>query len=337
MIDNSKVMCAVETFLDEHNLNATPDNYALAYRYVQKNSRSLCEAVEQKLYNEGGLNEASAKELFNTYIVQHDQDTEQIYPALHQLLEQVTGAISSSHNESSGFLDTLHQSNENLQKQGSHDELVELVDLLTQSTSSVISSQEALSEQLHSAEEESKSLKERLDKASRDAMEDELTGLLNRKGFRKCIEELTAERAVPLDQVPYSIVSFDVDHFKNVNDTYGHLFGDKVLHNTAEVILKSVRGNDIAVRFGGEEFILLLPDTDLDGARLVAEKVRTTIEKVRWINRRTGKKLDPITLSAGISANQHSMALEEVIELADVALYQAKGAGRNRSCIYQPD
>jgi diguanylate cyclase (GGDEF)-like protein len=130
-----------------------------------------------------------------------------------------------------------------------------------------------------------------------------------------------------------SIIGIDVDNFKNFNDHYGHLAGDRVLENIALVIKQNVRGEDIPSRFGGEEFTILLPDADKNIAWRVAERLRTTVEniKVTW-----DPPLPPVTISTGIYVfNRDSkVSADDIIRRADEALYHSKGQGRNRTTLW---
>jgi diguanylate cyclase (GGDEF)-like protein len=123
----------------------------------------------------------------------------------------------------------------------------------------------------------------------------------------------------------------DIDRFKNVNDTYGHDAGDEVLRALADAGTTDIRGTDIFARIGGEEFVALLPETDLGQARAIAEKLRTALEQQDFVhNWHTGKPI-PFTVSIGVAMRApDEVKVEEVLKRADQALYKAKEDGRNR-------
>ena len=158
---------------------------------------------------------------------------------------------------------------------------------------------------------------------------DPMTGLWNRRYFTATANTIwsLAQR----DQTELSVIMLDIDWFKQVNDTYGHHTGDEVIVALAQVLKDSVRQSDLICRFGGEEFILLLPETSLEGAVVIAEKIRKTIEEMRIVTE-TG---DPVhfTVSVGVSQMdpQHDPDIETTIRRADEALYRAKESGRNRT------
>ena len=161
------------------------------------------------------------------------------------------------------------------------------------------------------------------------ALYDYLTGLYNRrvlKDFVKHIEAL-AER----QQKKVGVLMIDIDHFKRVNDVYGHRAGDTVLKECADIIKNSVRKSDLIIRYGGEEFLLLLNDTNKEGLTEVAEKLRKKVESSTF---RFQDQAIKVTISLGGALfPEHGDTVEKVIEVADQALYKAKNSGRNRAII----
>lgn len=165
-------------------------------------------------------------------------------------------------------------------------------------------------------------IQKQTDQLTQEAMTDLLTGLTNRRALDLSINQWIAAR------VPFSVIVLDVDRFKFVNDTYGHLAGDEVLRRVAEVLSASIRPGDVCARYGGEEFVLLLPRTKAGDAYNVAERIRQTLEKSR-----VSLPLQ-VTSSQGIAHYPtHGRTREELLGQADEALYTAKHNGRNRTVI----
>lgn len=161
---------------------------------------------------------------------------------------------------------------------------------------------------------------------------DDLTGLLNRRVITDSLQKLKA-RADRTGEI-FSVCIIDLDHFKDVNDEYGHLTGDRVLIEFAKTVSRELRGMDLVARsdaafgrYGGEEFILLLPKTDLAGAHRCAERLR---ERQSASGSATGGDVPPCTLSAGIAEYRPGEDIESILRRADRALYAAKHGGRNR-------
>jgi diguanylate cyclase (GGDEF)-like protein len=161
----------------------------------------------------------------------------------------------------------------------------------------------------------------------RTMIADGLTGAYNRRYLTEFLErELTRCRR---HGRALSLVLFDLDHFKQVNDGFGHLTGDSVLRDVAELVRSQVRREDCFARFGGEEFAVVLTETDLDAARLFAERLRGTIEVHDFLA--NGERV-PVTISAGVAAASRDMRdADEFLAAADARLYEAKEAGRNRT------
>lgn len=161
---------------------------------------------------------------------------------------------------------------------------------------------------------------------------DGLTGLLNRKTW-----ELDAEqeyKRFKRHEHPCSLVMFDIDHFKNINDSYGHPAGDEVIRQTAAAVKSCIRDIDIAGRYGGEEFTIVLSDTDTEGALVVAERIRNKIQELTVHYEDFAIQF---TVSLGVALLTQQMANRTAwIDCADKALYQAKKNGRNNSVIYAP-
>jgi diguanylate cyclase (GGDEF)-like protein len=161
---------------------------------------------------------------------------------------------------------------------------------------------------------------------AQQARTDALTGLLNRRGFEDQTRQVLA--AARRGRFPLCVIMFDVDHFKRINDTLGHDVGDLVLKQLATTLRQRLRGSDVLARYGGEEFVALLPDTDLQGARAIAEAM------VRAVAQEEHAPYGRITISAGVAAGLHdTLDMNELLHRADAALYEAKGQGRNRVCL----
>lgn len=168
---------------------------------------------------------------------------------------------------------------------------------------------------------------------------DELTGLLTSKSF---FSELRREAArAEAEAMPFCVLMMDVDHFKNVNDTYGHLVGSETLEEVGAVIKRSLRAGDVGARFGGEEFAAFLLDADYAQGLVAAERVRSGIEKHEFPAVRRGSTEAPgthrITISIGVASfPEDARDPIQLVEMADSALYGAKRAGRNRVSAYRP-
>lgn len=161
-----------------------------------------------------------------------------------------------------------------------------------------------------------------LNSLTASAINDSLTGIFNRGYFEEYLQYEVA-RAARKD-VEFSLIMYDIDHFKNVNDTYGHHRGDYALKTLSEVVQKSKRNADVLARIGGEEFIILLPDTKAASALLLAERIRKSVEGFLF------EEIGKMTISLGVTEFIEGDTAESILKRVDSALYRAKGAGRNR-------
>lgn len=166
------------------------------------------------------------------------------------------------------------------------------------------------------------------------SIKDELTDINNRRHFQQMLQ-MEWKRAVRFAR-NLSLIMIDVDHFKQYNDMFGHLQGDKVLKLIGGILKRNLREVDTVARFGGEEFVLLLPDTDKRGAMAVAEKVRILVESHHFVTDEY-QATRPVTISAGIACHPEDVEeIDDLIDRADIALYRAKEHGRNRIECYAP-
>jgi diguanylate cyclase (GGDEF)-like protein len=157
---------------------------------------------------------------------------------------------------------------------------------------------------------------------------DELTGLANRRYFQEILAREVAQAR--RYGTGFSVVLADIDHFKAYNDTHGHLRGDAVLRKVAAILLQNTRGIDLVARFGGEEFIVLLPKTTTEGGRAAADKLRQCVAAEVFSGAERSQPGGRLTLSLGVAEYpRDSKDIYELLDLADQALYRAKQSGRN--------
>ena len=176
-------------------------------------------------------------------------------------------------------------------------------------------------------------LQQALESARREALIDPLTGVYNRRGFEIQASKMLADDSLPSKGL--SLLMVDIDNFKNINDSYGHVFGDRVISTMANTLKSKVKGQDSVARMGGEEFVILLPETTLPGATALAEQIRARIEQGKIRRPNSQEQVGSITVSIGVAAYQGGETLEEWLDRADQALYLSKQSGRNKVSVHQ--
>jgi len=206
-----------------------------------------------------------------------------------------------------------------------HKKLYTLALALEESTKNLSSDLNKHNDEVNALSKRVEALENELEEARAESKEDFLTKLNN----KRALDELMDLKEAEFDRYGhnYSIVMLDIDHFKSVNDNFGHDAGDAVLKAFAGILKKEARASDIVGRFGGEEFMAILEETDTKGGVMFAEKVRKHVEKAKFMYR--GERIE-VTVSSGVSERKRNLSLKNTIKHADENLYKAKNNGRNQ-------
>ncbi|WP_319531640.1 GGDEF domain-containing protein [uncultured Cohaesibacter sp.] len=251
---------------------------------------------------------------------------------LRSIVREVEEYVSTANH----YGDALVGASQNLSKTEDRNVIREIVAQLIHETKDVEAQNRALSEQLASSQAQVVELRETLDTIRYESLTDDLTTLANRKHFDRSL--LQAMEEAEDSGEPMSLLMTDIDHFKKFNDTFGHQTGDQVLRLVAIAVKQNVKGQDIPCRYGGEEFAVILPKTNLRQAVAVAENIRKAVMAKELIKRSTGENLGRITISIGCSHYTPGDTMQDIIERADQCLYAAKRSGRNLvKCETDPD
>ncbi len=312
-------------FLSSHLIAPTPVNYSVIYLYISNENEMLSAAIDKKLKQGESITADFMADLFKRYVsfTQQVENTvlapfeETLTKTLEQISKQVTNEDKAAVN--------LQKLDKILAKSKGNSSIDNIVSYLFNTINTTKAQHETLSQKLTTTQQEINQLKDKLASSRQEALVDSLTGLLNRRG---CDEKLQL-----LDHNDtHTSLAIDIDHFKKVNDTFGHFIGDKVIQRIAKTIQSHIGEEDIAVRFGGEEFVVVMSNTSIDKAKIIAEKIRISISVMKLKQRETNTYLPPISVSIGIAQNDNISEWTTLFEQADNALYQAKNSGRNR-CI----
>ena len=185
-----------------------------------------------------------------------------------------------------------------------------------------------MSRTVRALESKTAQLNHDLEQQKRQLQTDPLTKILNRSGYQSILSN--AITRFNNDAGKFSLAVFDIDHFKRINDTFGHLAGDKVLHNLAQQVSSEIRATDSLCRYGGEEFAIIMPDTDGPDAHQAMENLRAKVEKYHFHHNGTSV---PVTISCGTTECRGDDDVDSIFERADSALYRAKNSGRNKALL----
>ncbi len=309
---------------------AEPNNYKIWYRYSEGTDCEMNRAVNSLLDEKGHLDDIDHTQIIDHYfssLTLTDQ-TEVIGEKISDQIRDLLNVINDSILDTEKFCDSLEGAQEKLGEARSLSEVIGVVAGIVKETKSVELHNRELEKQLKVSGDKIEALNDDLEEARNESLRDSLTRLGNRKHFDQSINALI--KRAETDQETFSLLVIDIDHFKTFNDLYGHQTGDRVLHLTGIVLQRTIKGQDIACRYGGEEFMILLPRTSLMEATLVAENVRLSIMHKELVRKSTGENLGSITVSIGVAEYQAGESAIQLIERADQSLYDAKRTGRNR-------
>ena len=178
-------------------------------------------------------------------------------------------------------------------------------------------------------------LRSSLNKAEEIGSRDSLTGLGNRRYFDNALNEEIARARE--EENPLCVSLADIDHFKAINDKFGHMAGDVVLKRFADLLTANIKGDDKVARFGGEEFAILFPDAELSDATSILNQIQKQLESKRWAVAASGERLGAVTASFGVARLRDGESADELLRRVDAKLYEAKASGRNRVVVDASD
>jgi diguanylate cyclase len=315
--------------MSKHKIPVTRENYWVWYQYISGENEPLKESRDRSLEKNQSINSETTAALHRRYVQSADQ--ERLISAedtIRKLVDGMGTSLDSADFEVSKYEASLDECAEELSEDLSADRFKSLVGVLSESTKRMHEGSANLHSHLDQSREEMKLLKEELKRAKAQAKTDPMTALANRTGFKESLDALRDEEEHRA--ATHSLLIADIDKFKNINEPYGHIFGDKIIKVVAKALEKLTKGKDIAARFGGEEFVVVLPGTNIKGGVVVSESIRQNLENGRVFNPKTKEEIQRVTISIGVTTFNLNEDIEAVIERADAALYRAKEGGRKR-------
>lgn len=203
-----------------------------------------------------------------------------------------------------------------------------IVSLLVAENERMRRDSQELKTKLETSRRQVAALRSSLSQAEEVGLKDPLTGVGNRRRFDVVMGKAIADSAE--GKSPLSLIMCDIDHFKRVNDAFGHQVGDEIIKMFSRIVEGSVREGDTVIRYGGEEFAIILPETEQSAAVAIAERIRRQFETKRLTIRETSQKIGQMTASFGVAEYREGDDIEMLVQRADAKLYDAKAAGRNR-------
>jgi len=310
----------------------TPENYALWYVYYSEENPEIIRAIDILVATGQAITNERCQEIHQRFLSDSSENerVRQVGDKIQTTIKEMSGMVTNVKEATSKYNTRLNEVNDQISKKKSisKEEVEIILKDVMEGTQDMMKHNQTLEEELGRSSKAMKELQRDLELVRKEALTDGLTNLSNRKAFDAEIRR--AAREAQKDGMAFSLLMMDIDHFKSFNDNYGHQVGDQVLRLVARTLIDGVKGRDMAARFGGEEFAILLPETNLQAALKVAESLRKAVARKEVINRNSGDKLGRITLSGGVAQYVAGENVEDLIERADAALYTAKHNGRNQ-------
>jgi len=326
-IETRRVGDLVVSSLQQLEIPATPDYYALWYEYHAGLNPSLQRTIDAIISNRAGFDEKVLEGLLTNFL-SLEKEKRAIHDTSVRVLEtlkEVVAVADDANKDARVFGDTLSDFAASAFGK-TIGNLAELIEELVCESQRMAGRSEYVGIRMRESADKIVALEHNLQNALRDASYDGLTGVANRKSFDAALRRLAGDAMNSGDDL--ALLMVDIDHFKRVNDTWGHPVGDSVLRYLAGGLQQALRGEDFVARYGGEEFAILLPRTAVGAAVIVGDNIR------HWLLREPPRldlipPLTPVTVSVGVANYDHGEPLAEWVARADSALYRAKKEGRD--------
>ncbi|MCB1759021.1 MAG: diguanylate cyclase [Gammaproteobacteria bacterium] len=329
MRESAEALRLALPLMTRNSIPPTPENYAIWFHYVIGDRAKLNEQIDQMLERNQQFTTEVNEQLYRRFISRCDMEqAEKVRDSVASALIEASAALKQTGSEADQFRRFLGSFDQSFDSADSMNDIYGLLNTVLEETQNMQTSMERLQQEFEEKSHDMEQLREELNQVRKQASTDALTGLLNRAAFFDLLER-TDEGSDPLTK-PYCLVMIDIDHFKRVNDTFGHLVGDKVIRFVAESLRQSIKGKDAAARYGGEEYSVLLPDTALNNAITLFNRIREQIANTNLVRTGSRETLGQVTISAGVAQKRANESRMDLLARADRALYLSKKNGRNR-------
>ncbi|MDP6622351.1 MAG: GGDEF domain-containing protein [Alphaproteobacteria bacterium] len=314
----------------EHGIAPHPTNFIIWYEYLRQSNVDLVKEIDGIIGAGEKFTASKSDELFESHFGS-DQEVEAIVKTsdkIQSAVDYVLRSLGDAGTDASEYGRKLYDVSVNVGEDASQEQITDMVRFVLAETKQIIQKTHKLENRLQRSSQEIVGLRENLEEAKREALVDGLTGIANRKCLDMTLRSNVTEARAEGHNL--SLLLLDIDRFKRFNDTYGHTIGDHVLRVVGQTLKNSVKGRDTAARFGGEEFCVVLPQTDLSDAVTLADQIRIQLATHELKNKKTNESYGTVTVSIGAAQYSGGEAVSELLERVDRALYSAKLSGRNK-------
>jgi diguanylate cyclase len=316
--------------LQGEGLSPLPQNFELWYTYYAQSHLEVVRALDTLLAKKQPISDAQCEGIHQLFLSE-EKNSETVRAAEARIEATINGVgkqVGLARVAAGQYNAALQTASEKLDLPTVPTDIRSTLGELMDNTRQMLANNRELEDALEQSCAAMQALARDLEAVRKQALTDGLTALANRQAFDRELSRLCQNFAQR--QEKFSLVMFDIDHFKVFNDTYGHPVGDEVIRLVARTLGQGVRSVDLVARYGGEEFAVLLPGTDQQAAQRLADALRTKVESMSFIRRKNGDRLDRVTVSGGVAQAVEADTPVKVLARADKALYLAKNRGRNR-------
>jgi len=329
----SAIASAAFARLRDEGVPALPNHYAVVYAFYERTNTDLLKQFNEEIEREGRLTADICARLFEKYLRddKRAETVEGVSVAVEEVLGEVLQIFENAGVSTERYGRVLAAASQGLSPDVPAQHLRSLIEEVRRETARVTAENGKLQEELQVTSNRMAQLRTDLERVKIESQTDALTGVPNRKALETGLRRLT--NISETHGAALTLLIADIDHFKSFNDTHGHQTGDMVLKLVARTLQSNIRDTDLIARYGGEEFVILLPDTSVDAGLQVAEKLNALMGQKELRSRKTGQSLGSVTVSIGVTEFQPGEPLDEFVDRADAALYDAKQAGRDRVCV----
>ena len=329
LAESLKNLKKVIPLMGKYSVPVTPINYAVWYTYVTESNSEVTKRLNKAINESKLIGQTETQNIYNDCIEQkHTIDSEKVRRHLEAMLLEIASNFEDTINNTQDFSKIIDEHLNRFERQGDPNltmkEAMLLIQKLITGSDLIKKTTKTFITQLEKTRQQITTLQNELHKARSEAIHDALTGLFNRRAFELESAELNEQK------MPYSIVMFDIDHFKNVNDSYGHSFGDLVVKAVAQTALKTFPKSCHVYRLGGDEFVVILKNTTIGPAVRLANSCRQNTMRINIRTIHNNEVVSSIRTSFGVAQWNGRTSFAETLERADQMLYKAKAQGRNR-------
>lgn len=312
-------------FLQKYRLAPNPINYAVGYEYVSGTNTHLSQALDEHVKHGMALDDYLMESFYSQFVAKPNPTNEKVVEDVGAVIGDVGQASSGAGASLSRYLDSLDNGlvilDEN-SPETSREAISRLIDM----TCEVKRSQQKLNQALKDAKQRTDSLQKQLDDAKQEAKQDPLTGLYHFASMQDEVEMWLME--APNRSI--AAIAIDIDDFSEFNSSFGYLVGDVVISKVARKIRNYCQDSGLPVRVGGEEFLILIPDTDVQIASEIAEQVRQGVEKMRFVSSKSKRRLPKVTISLGVSNYDIREDWQQFLSRMNGIVNNAKVKGKNQ-------